>query len=143
MIILATPNTTMKGLNERQQNICIYGGLFGALLATTCLIQHMVISGTHWIAFILMGIYIYTLLAFLLLAFQKAIAPILLIGAASLMLITVLFVRLAGLISPALVLLYLYCTIMTVLVYIEYLPQRLKEKEMLKRNEEIVWKDKI
>lgn len=133
----------MNGLNERQQNICIYGGLFGALLATTCLVQHMVISGTHWIAFILLGIYAYTLLAFVLLAFQKAIAPILLIAAASLMLITILFVRFAGLISPALVLLYLYCTIMTVFIYIEYLPDRLKEKERLRKMEDMTWKDKI
>jgi len=61
----------MKGITERQQNICIYGGLFGALLTATCLIQHIVISGNHWIAFILLGIYVYTLFAGVLLAFQN------------------------------------------------------------------------
>jgi len=66
-----------------------------------------------------------------------------LVAAACLMLVTVMFVRLAGLFSLALILLYLYSTIMTVFVYTEYLPEGLRQKERLARTEEMNWKDKI
>ncbi|TXJ25723.1 MAG: hypothetical protein E6Q24_12565 [Chitinophagaceae bacterium] len=74
----------MSGLSERQQNICIYGGIFGVMLAATCLIQHIRFSTSHWIAFVLMGVYVYSLLVFVLLSLQKEISPLLMITSSAL-----------------------------------------------------------
>ena len=133
----------MSGLNERQQNICIYGGIFGVMLAATCLIQHISFARSHWIAYTLMGVYAYSLLVFLLLSLQKEIAPLLLITSSALMMISLVFVLASGFYSLILVLLFLYCTVMTIVVYMEQLPARLKEKAQLKKQEELAWKDKI
>ncbi|RYZ52103.1 MAG: hypothetical protein EOP49_10325 [Sphingobacteriales bacterium] len=133
----------MNGLTERQQNLCIYGGLFGAMLTATCLIQHIALATNHWIAFVLMGVYAYALLVFILLALQRVVAPLLLITSSSLIMIALVFVLAGGFYSLALILLFLYCTVMTIVIYMEQLPARLKEKAMIKRNEELAWRDKI
>ena len=135
--------TTMNSLTERQQNLCIYGGLFGAMLTATCLIQHIALATSHWIAFVLMGVYVYALLVFILLAFQKMWAPLLLITSTSLIMISLVFVLAGGFYSLALILLFVYCTVMTIVIYMEQLPARLKQKALLKRQEELTWRDKI
>jgi uncharacterized membrane protein SirB2 len=58
-------------LTARQQDICGYTGLFGALIALTCLIQHILITKAHWITFTLPGIYLFVIMAFVLLGLQK------------------------------------------------------------------------
>jgi CHASE2 domain-containing sensor protein len=134
---------TMNSLTERQQNLCVYGGLFGAMLTATCLIQHIALSTNHWIAFVLMGVYAYTLLVFILLAFQRMLAPLLLITSSSLIMISLVFVLAGGFYSLALILLFLYCTVITIVIYMEQLPSKLKQKALIKRQEEMAWRDKI
>jgi hypothetical protein len=142
--ILAFKQPTMSGLSERQQNICIYGGIFGVMLAATCLIQHIRFSTSHWIAFVLMGVYIYSLLVFVLLSLQKEISPLLMITSSALVMIALVYIiAFEGFYSLALILLFLYCTVITIVIYMEQLPTRLKEKAQLKKQEELAWKDKI
>ena len=133
----------MNGLTERQQNICIYGGLFGAMLSATCLIQHIAIAGDHWMAYTLMGVYFKAMLAFILLSFRRVLSPILLIISSVLVMAALCFVLISGVYSLVLILLFLYCTVMTVVIYMERLPAGLKERALLKREEELAWRDKI
>lgn len=135
--------STMNNLTERHQNICIYGGIFGAMLAATCLIQHISLAREHWISFTLMVVYAYSITVFIVLSLQKEWAPVLLIISSSLIMIVLVFVLVAGFYSLALVLLFLYCTVMTIVIYMEQVPARLKEKARLKRQEELAWRDKI
>ncbi|MGN6294906.1 MAG: hypothetical protein ACTHMV_19300 [Chitinophagaceae bacterium] len=144
MSILVTKQPTMSGLSERQQNICIYGGIFGVMLAATCLIQHIRFSTSHWIAFVLMGVYVYSLFVFVLLSLQKGIAPLLMITSSSFVMIALVYIiAIEGFYSLALILLFLYCTVITIVIYMEHLPTRLKEKAQLKKQEEMAWKDKL
>ena len=75
----------MNILTNKQKDFCSYSGLFGALISATCFIQLMVISRDHWLAFVLLFINVFAILAFILLALQKAVAPWLLIAVAALL----------------------------------------------------------
>lgn len=133
----------MNNFTERHQNICIYGGIFGAMLAATCLIQHISLSRTHWISFTLLGVYAYSITVFVVLSLQKSWAPVLLIISSSMIMIVLVFLLVGGFYSLALILLFLYSVVMTIVIYMEQLPSRLKEKAQLKRQEELAWRDKI
>lgn len=133
----------MNNFTERHQNICIYGGIFGAMLAATCLIQHISLSRTHWISFTLLGVYAYSITVFIVLSLQKSWAPVLLIISSSMIMIVLVFLLVGGFYSLALILLFLYSVVMTIVIYMEQLPSRLKEKAQLKKQEELAWRDKI
>lgn len=130
-------------LTNRQQDICGYTGLFGALIALICLIQHIAITRAHWITFIMVGIYLFVIIAFILLALQKNIALILLITAAVLSFIAELILVRNGIFSLVVLLLLLYNIIIIVAVYAEQIPRLLKQKALSMKAEEDLWKDKI
>lgn len=130
-------------LNTRQQDTCSYAGLFGALLALTCLIQHIVITRAHWITFMMLGIYIFVITAFVLLALQKSAAPVLLIIAASLSFIAEVILIRNGVFSLAVLLLFIYNVVIVVIIYMEEIPLLLKQKSLAMKAEEELWKDKI
>ncbi|HKZ65363.1 MAG TPA: hypothetical protein VJ111_03355, partial [Chitinophagaceae bacterium] len=69
----------MTKLTNKQQDFFTYTGTFGALLATTCLVQHMAITRDHWITYVMTLIYIFSILGFVLLALKKVFAPLLLV----------------------------------------------------------------
>ncbi|MCG2617853.1 hypothetical protein LZZ85_26365 [Terrimonas sp. NA20] len=129
--------------NERQQNICIYGGVFGILISATCLIQLMTYTYYHWIAYMLPTIYVITLFVFLFLALQKLFAPVLMIISTVLSLIALAFVMIGRVYSLILIVHFLYCLTMTIVIYMENIPGLLKYRATLKKQEELAWKDKI
>lgn len=133
----------MNTLTGKQKDLCSYTGLFGALISATCLIQLMVISRDHWIVVVLLGINAFAILAFVLLALQKAIAPWLLIAVATLLLLAKLIYLLNGVFSLIVFLSLLYSVVIVILLFIEQLPQKLKEKALAEKTEALVWKDKI
>lgn len=130
-------------LTNRQQDICGYTGLFGALIALVCLIQHIAITKAHWITFTMVGIYLFVIIAFILLAFQKSIAVVLLIIAAVLSFIAELILVRNGIFSLIVLLLLLYNIITVVAIYAEQIPRLLKQKSLSMKAEEDLWKDKI
>lgn len=139
---MATP-TPFDTLTTRQKDICSYAGAFGILLSLTCLIQHIMITRSHWITFVMLGIYFFAALAFFLLALQKQIAPLLLIISTALAFIAQVILMRHGLFSLVVVLQLLYHVIVVVIIYVEQIPKRLKLKAQLLRQEEENWRDKI
>lgn len=133
----------MTKLTNKQQEFFAYTGTFGALLAATCLIQHLVISRDHWIAHLLTLIYIYSILDFVLLALKKAFAPVLLITSTVLVLLAEALLITNFVFSLVVLLLFLYSTVIVVLLYIEQLPQKLKEQALAEKIENQLWKGKI
>ena len=134
----------MKGqMNERHQNICIYGGIFGILLSATCLIQLMAYTNSHWIAYTLFSIYAFILFVFVQLSLQRSYAPVLTIIASATSMIAVLYVMIAGFYSLVLILMFLYCLIFTIVIYMENIPAGLKAKARLKKEEDLAWRDKL
>ena len=133
----------MNPLTNKQQDICAYTGVFGALLNATCLVQLIIITREHWISFAMLGIYIFSILAFISLGLQKAIAPWLLIIAAVLLFITELVFLFNGVFSLVVLLSFIYSVIIVVVVFAEELGRKLKEKALAEKAEALEWRDKI
>lgn len=130
-------------LTNKQKDFCAYSGLFGALISATCFIQLMVISREHWVAFLLLGINAFAILAFVLLALQKPVAPWLLIGVTSLLFLAMILYVLNGVFSLVVLLSLVYSVIIVVTLFIEQLPQKLRAKALAEKAEDMAWRDKI
>lgn len=128
---------------ERHQNICTYAGVFGALIAITSLIQLMKYTNTTWMAYTLLSVYSFGVAAFILLAVQRTYAPVLVIVSTALSMIAVTFVMISGFYSLILILHFLYGVAICIVLYMENIPAYLKNKAQLKREEALVWKDKL
>lgn len=133
----------MKTLSNKHEDICTYTGLFGCLLGLTCLIQFMVIMGTHWLVFMVLIAYLYSIISFILLSLQKPIAPVLLIISAVFILATETLFTLSGVFSLALLLMFLYNVVVVVLLFVERIPVLLKEKARAIQAEREAWEGKI
>lgn len=133
----------MNGLTSKQQDLCGYSGTFGALLSFTCLVQHLAISNPHWISFTLLAMYFFVAASFILLAFQKSIAPVLLIISCIVTFLAEATLIISFVFSVVVVLLFIYTLVITVVIYMEGLPKRLKEKAILIKAEREAWKGKI
>jgi len=133
----------MNPLTNQQQDICGYTGFFGALLSSVCFVQHLIIAKTHWVTITLVFIYIFIILAFSFLAFQKFFAPALLIVAGVLSLIAELLLILSGLFSLVVLLLFLYTIVIIIVVYAEGIPSKLREKHRMELEEKRAWEGKI
>lgn len=133
----------LNPLTERQQNFCAYGGTFGILLTLTCLIQHFAVAISSWLTNSIIVLYIFILAAFLLLALQKTIAPVLLIiGTVVSLIIQYIWMRSAAF-SLAVLILFLYHVILIVALFTEQIPGRLKHKRRAEREEEQRWAGRI
>jgi len=133
----------MNILTSKQQDICTYSGSFGAMISAACFIQLMVISRDHWVAFLLLGINLFAILAFILLALQKPVAPLLLIAVAALLFLAKLVYIFSGVFSLVVLISFLYSMVVVAVLFVEQLPKKLKEKALAEKAESLVWKDKI
>ncbi len=136
-------HSQLDPLTNRQQDICSYAGVFGALLALTCLIQHIMITRSHWIVFMLTAFYIFIIIAFVLFAFQQYYSPLLLIISAALSMTAEFILMKNFVFSLVVLLLFLYCVVIVVVVYTEQLPRLLKQKYLAKKAEENEWRGKL
>jgi hypothetical protein len=137
------PPVFMNILTNQQKDFCSYSGLFGALISATCFIQLMIISREHWLSFALLCVNIFAILAFTLLALQKAIAPWLLIVVAALLFLAKLVYIFSGVFSLVVLLSLAYSVVIVVVLFVQQLPQKLREKALAEKAETLAWKDKI
>jgi hypothetical protein len=133
----------MNTLTNRDKDICGYGGALGILLSLTCLIQHLIITRSHWVVTLMTCIYLFSIVSFSLLAAQKWVAPIVLIINTALVLTAEIILMRHGVFSLAVIFLFIYAAILTVIVYVERLPIKLKERLMSLRAERELWRDKL
>lgn len=133
----------MNGPTNRQQDLCAYLGIFGVLIALTCIIQLLIIANAHWIPLTLLGMYLFVLTSFILLALQKSVAPLLLIISSFLSLLSETALILTGLFSAIVILQFIYSIVITVFIYMDEIPKRLKEKAVLLKAEKDSWAGKI
>jgi hypothetical protein len=134
----------LNPLTSRQENICTYGGTFGVLLTITCLIQHFIIANPqHWLFNVMAPCYLFCILSFLFLAFQKPVAIVFLsISGVLALLMEVVWIRDAAF-SLVVLLLFVYLVIMIVVLFTEQIPARLKQKRLAEIEEEMKWAGKI
>lgn len=133
----------MNGPTNKQQDFCAYCGIFGVLISLTCIIQLLVIAEAHWIPFTLLCMYVFVLTSFILLALQKPVAPLLLIISSFLSLLAEAALILTALFSAIVIIQFIYSVVITVVVYMDEIPKRLKEKAALLKAEKESWAGKI
>jgi len=135
--------TTPDSLTNRQKNICEYGGGFGAVLTLVCLIQHLIFAIPNKITNPMIPMYIFIIIAFILLAIQKQIALILLIiGAALTSIIEYLWMTHYSF-SLVVLLLFLYNVLIIITVFSERIPQTLKQIQQTRQAEDNFWREKL
>lgn len=129
----------MEHLSKEQESFCDNAGLFGALLSITCLVQHLVFMLPHWINYTITGVYILSIVSFILLAKKNAVAPLLLIISAVLVLLLEVFMTLAMAFSLVLVMLLVYLVVITILMYAGGAAKQLKRRHTALKEEAAEW----
>jgi hypothetical protein len=130
-------------LTNNESDTCVYIGVFGALIAATCLIQHFVIARSHWITFLMMALFVFSLVSYITLTLLKSFAPVLLIVSAVFIFGMEVFHVFSGVYSLALILFLIYNVVTVVLLYMDGLPQKLIARQAIIRAEEMAWQDKL
>ena len=130
-------------LSNRNINLCEYGGGFGVLLSLTCLVQHFAVAIPNRVTNPMIPIYLFAILAFLLLAFQRIYSMVLLIGSAVLSFIAEFLWMTHAAFSFVVLALFIYHVIIIVVLYTEQVPQHLKQKKLAEKKEEEFWSDKL
>lgn len=133
----------MIHIPKKHQSICSNFGVFGILIAATCLIQQMIFSAGTWLSFTLAGIYLFAISAFLMLALQKTASPVILIVSTVLSLCAQAILTITLAISPVVMILFIYSLVAVVVVYMEEVPKKLREKALAVKMDELAWRDRI
>jgi flagellar biosynthesis protein FlhB len=129
----------MEYLSKEQESFCENAGLFGALISLTCLVQHMVFMLPNWITYAIIGVYILSIVSFILLAKKNATAPLLLVISAVLILLLEVFMTLAVAFSLVLVLLLVYLVVIDAVLYIGGTAKQLKKRSTAIKEEAAHW----
>lgn len=133
----------LNPLTNWQKNICEWGGALGILLSLTCLIQHLAVVIPNNVTKPMLPAYFFAIIAFLLLCFQKTIAPILIIISAACSAVIEYLWMTHDSFSLVVMLLFVYHVIILVAVYTEQIPQRLAQKRKAEKEEQDMWAGKI
>ncbi len=136
-------DNVFKEFSNRQKNICEYGGIFGVLLSATCLVQHIAVAIPGKITNPMIPGYLFAILAFALLGFQKHYAVILLIISGVYSAFTEYQWMKHSSFSLVVVILLIYHIIMIIFVYVEEIPATLRQIQLAQKAEEDEWRGKI
>ena len=136
-------SSPLNPLTKGQQEFCTWSGVFGVLIATASLIQHFVFMIPKLLTYLMILPYLFIILSFAMLATQKVMASVLLIISSVFALgIAAIFI-LSGTISPIVMILLVYCIIITSYLYLENIQEKLRRKQALELAEADLWKGKI
>ena len=130
-------------LTERNKSFLNYSGTFGILISLTCLIQHFIYTRPHYITYLLAFVYLYSVITFCMLIAHRAVAYILLIINCVLSLAATLFIFKAGVFTLIVMILFLYSTIMAVVLTVNEIPRLLKQHALFVKSEEEQWRGRI
>ncbi len=125
-----------------QEDTCTYTGIFGALLSLACVFQNLVYFRTfdHIVPAIMLGVFLFSTTCFVMLAMQRFQAPVMLIVSAALVLCTEMVLTLTAVFSLLVLLLFLYNVTLVIVLYVDQLPARLKQRALAMKAEEDNWK---
>lgn len=135
--------SSAENLSNYQKNLCEYGGLFGVLLALTCLVQHFIAAIPSPVTNPMIPVYFLAITAFILLGLLKTEAIYFLIASAALvMLVEWQFIRYYAF-SLVVLLLFIYHIVFIGILYSEGIPAKLKQAKKQKQEEEAEWRGRI
>ncbi|MEP6676566.1 MAG: hypothetical protein ABJA78_15500 [Ferruginibacter sp.] len=133
----------MDILSEEQENFCQRLSIFGILISAACLFQHLFFMTEHWVAFVLIAVYILPLLSYIFLMKQSHYAAVLLIISAGLVFLLELLMSFAGIFSLVLLISLIYLIVSVVLIFSSGFHNVLKRKYLADKAEKAHWADKI
>jgi predicted membrane protein len=134
------PNTI---LNNREKNLCEFTAIAGVLLTLTCLVQHLIVTIPNSLTNLMIAAYPFMIVAFLLLGLQKPISIVfVIIGAALSALLEFLWIMHYAF-SLVVLLLFMFHTVIVIVLFMEKIPRKLKMKRAAQRAEADAWADKI
>lgn len=131
----------MDHLSEKDEAFLSNMGIAGVLLTSTCFIQLLLIMLAHWITFTIMGIYILSLAAYILMIKKSTISPLLLLISAILIFLVEAYMILAGFFSLAPLLLLIYSATTVILIYSSGVIKKLKQRDLAEKQERDNWKN--
>jgi predicted membrane protein len=129
----------MDYLNKQQESFCENAGLFGVMIAASCLIQMMVVMLPHWIPFTVIAGYIFCIIAFVLLMKKSAMAFRLLFISTVLIFLMEILMFFSLTFSLVLFVLLVYLLVIVLLLYMGEIPKRLQQKNIAEKEEAEKW----
>jgi len=128
---------------KKDETLCVTLGTIGAALAATCLYQHFVFMISFWLTNILMVIYIASIIAYVMLAKQKKLAPLFILGIAFLLFFDSLLLVYTRTFSLIVFMFTMFNIIVVIVMYTIGLPKRLHQYYLDQKAENEFWEDKI
>lgn len=136
-------SSPLNPLTKSQQEFCTWAGVSGALISASALIQHMIYMIPGTLTYLMLLPYLFIIFSFCMLAAQQLAASVLMIIASVFALcISILFVF-GGAFSPLVIIQLLCCIIVTIYLFMENIPEKLRRKKMMEQAEEDLWKGRI
>ena len=129
----------MNLLTKQQESFCENTGLFGVMISTTCLAQHLFFMIPHWITFIATAVYILCIAGFVLLMKKSVAAFRILIISVVLVFLLEAFMLFTLTFSLVLLLLLFYVLTIVMLLYTGDIPNHLKQKLIDEQEEAAKW----
>ncbi|MES2430440.1 MAG: hypothetical protein V4556_05845 [Bacteroidota bacterium] len=133
----------MEYLNKKDVNFCENAGIAGLGMAFVCLCQHLYLMEPHWITFTMLGLYVMTIVSFIMLIRKSTLALLFLAISGGGILFTIAVMTISYAFSLVLVLLFLYILVIAAIGFSSDLLQNLKERKRLKDAEALEWAGKI
>lgn len=129
----------MEHLTKKQESFCENGGIFGALISLTCLIQHLVFMVSGWIAYSFIPVYLLSIIGFVLLA-KKSYKSYRVILISTILIFVVEAFMIMGLVfSLILLILWVYSVLIIVFMKVDNIQNQLHLKEKSDKAEREKW----
>lgn len=133
----------LKPFSKKEDEMVSVLGVVGTALSLTSLFQHFYFATNGWQVWTIAIAYIYSTIAYILAVKKNRLCGVLLIIAAVLLFINEILLFFMGVSSPVVMLLFVFTIITIVLLYMENIPAKLKQKFLLESQDDDFWKDKL
>jgi hypothetical protein len=133
----------MDILTRKEESFCLINSIFGILIAATALIQHMTLMTDHWVAFLLIAVYILPIIAYSFLMRKSNYALVLLWISLLLVFAMELLLSYANVFSVIILFLLMYLIVTVLVLQLSGIHILLKKKYIAEKQEEDHWADKI
>ncbi|HMC99978.1 MAG TPA: hypothetical protein VKH37_07490 [Ferruginibacter sp.] len=132
--------TPLNELSKQDESFLNNMGIAGVLLSLTCLVQHLIFMVDFWVSYLVIGIYIISLIGYIFMLKKAEAVTVLLLISTILIFLVQVYLVLSATFSLILLLLLAYSTITTVLLYSMSFPQKLRVYHLALREEENNWR---
>lgn len=136
-------NDSHSILTNSEKNLCEYGAALGVVLTLICLVQHIIAVIPSHITNPMVPAYVFTIIAFILLGFQKPIAVVLLIISAGFSAIIEYLWITHYSFSLVVMLLFIYHVVAIVVLFMQDIPKKIKVKRAAEKADRDMWAGKI